>query len=54
MLTSQRLAAANNVLHCFSLHPAESADWIPIKQAHNTEVPSYRSMPCEDRSYHFY
>jgi hypothetical protein len=32
-LTSQRLAAANNILHCFGLLPAESAGWISIKQA---------------------
>ena len=53
MLTSQRLATANNVLHCFRLHPTESADSIPIKQAHNIELPPYRSMPFEDHSYHF-
>jgi len=33
-LTSQYLAAENNMLHCFSLLPAESASWITIKQAH--------------------
>jgi hypothetical protein len=43
-LTSQRLAAAHNILHCFSLLPAESAGWIPIKQAHGIQVPSYRSI----------
>jgi hypothetical protein len=43
-LRSQRLAAANNTLHCFSLHPAESAGWIPIKQAHNIQVPPHRSL----------
>jgi hypothetical protein len=32
-LTSQRLAAASNVLHCFGLLPAESAGWVSIKQA---------------------
>ena len=42
-------ATANNVLHCFSLRPAKSADWIPIKQAHSVQVPPYRSMPCLDR-----
>jgi hypothetical protein len=47
-LTSQRLAAANNMLHCFSLLPTEFAGWIPIKQAHGIQVPSYRSMSCED------
>jgi hypothetical protein len=31
-LTSQCLAAANDMPHCFSLLPAESAGWIPIKQ----------------------
>jgi len=30
---SQSFAAANDMLHCFSLLPAESAGWIPIKQA---------------------
>jgi hypothetical protein len=30
-LTIQRLATANNMLHCFGLLPAESAGWIPIK-----------------------
>jgi len=25
----------------------------PIKQAHNIQVPPYRSMPCVDRNYHF-
>ena len=34
-LTSQRLAAVGDMLHCFSLHPAESVGWIPIKQAYN-------------------
>jgi len=29
---------ADNMLHCFSLNPAESAGWIPIKQAHNIQV----------------
>ena len=43
MLSSHRLATANNVLHCFSLHPAKSEDWIPIKQAHSVQVPPYRS-----------
>jgi hypothetical protein len=32
-LTSQRLAAANNMLHCFSLLPAESVGWLHIKEA---------------------
>jgi hypothetical protein len=52
-LMSQHLAAAGNMLHCFSLHPAESAGCIPIKQAHNTQVLSHRNMSCEDRNYHF-
>jgi hypothetical protein len=39
-LMSQRLAAANNMLHCFGLLPAESARWIPIKQDHSIQVPS--------------
>jgi hypothetical protein len=47
-LTSQRLAAADYMLHCFSLLPAESAGWIPIKQAHNIQVPPYRGMSCKD------
>jgi hypothetical protein len=39
MLTSQRLTAADNMLlHCFSLLPAKSAGWIPIKQAHSIQV----------------
>jgi hypothetical protein len=52
-LTSQCLAAANNMLYTFSLLPAKSAGWIPIKQAHSIQVPSYSSMSCEDRNYHF-
>jgi hypothetical protein len=52
-LTSQCLAAANNMLHCFSLLPAESACWIPIKGAHSIQVPSYRSMSRADSNYHF-
>jgi hypothetical protein len=47
-LTSQRLAAANNMLHCFGLLPAESAGWIAIKQAQGIQVPSYRRMSRED------
>jgi hypothetical protein len=47
-LTSQRLAAANNMLHCFGLLPAESAGWIPIKLAHSIQVPSYSGMSPED------
>jgi hypothetical protein len=47
-LTSQRLAAANNMLHCFGLLPAESAGWIPIKHADSIQVPSYRGMSRED------
>jgi hypothetical protein len=35
-LVSKGLAAANNVLYCFNLLPAESAGWIPFKQTHNT------------------
>jgi hypothetical protein len=52
-LTSQCVAAANSSLHCFSFLPAESAGWIPIEQARSIQVPSYRSMSCEDRNYHF-
>jgi hypothetical protein len=33
-LTSQCLAAARDMLHCFGLLPAESAVWIPIEKAH--------------------
>jgi hypothetical protein len=32
------------MLHCFGLLPAESAGWIPIKQAHSTQALSYRGM----------
>jgi hypothetical protein len=32
------------MLHSFSLHPAKSAGWITIKQAHNIQVPSHRSI----------
>ena len=52
-LTSQCLATANNVLHCFGVHPTKSADCIPIRQAHSVQVPPYRSMPCVDRNCHF-
>jgi hypothetical protein len=34
--------------HYFSFLPAESAGWIPLKQAHNDQVLSYRSMSRED------
>jgi hypothetical protein len=47
-LTSQYLAAAHDVLHYFGLLPAESAGWIPVKQAHGIQVPSYRGMSRED------
>jgi hypothetical protein len=50
---NQHLTAANNMLHCFSLHPAKSAGWIPIKQAHDIQVLPYRSMSHEDWNYHF-
>jgi hypothetical protein len=36
------------MLHCFGLLSAESAGWIPIKQAHSVQVPSYRGMSHED------
>jgi hypothetical protein len=52
-LTSQRLAAADNMVHCFSFLPAESAGWIPIKQARNDQVLSYRSMSLEDSNCRF-
>jgi hypothetical protein len=35
-LTDQSLAAANNVLYCFGLLPAESAGRVPFKQTHDT------------------
>jgi hypothetical protein len=52
-LTNQSLAAANNVLHCFSLLLAESASRIPFKQAHDTQVRSHRYMSGENSNYHF-
>ena len=42
-----------DVLHCFSLHPTESAGWIPVKQARDKQASSYWSMSSEDRYYHF-
>jgi hypothetical protein len=42
-LTSQRLAAAINMLHCFGLIPAVSAGWIPIEQAHRKMVTEVKS-----------
>ena len=36
------------MLHCFNLHLAESAGWIPTKQAHYSQMFSYRSMSSED------
>ena len=51
-LTSQRLAAAGDMLHCFSLFLAESAGWIPTKQAHDSQMSSYRSMSSEDCNCH--
>jgi hypothetical protein len=36
------------MLHCFGLLPPESAGWIPIKQAHSIEVPSYSGMSRKD------
>jgi hypothetical protein len=47
-LTSQHRTAASDTLHCFGLLPAESAGWIPIKQAHSIQVSSYRGMSRED------
>jgi hypothetical protein len=52
-LMSHHLAEANNILHCLSLHPAKSAGWIPIKQAHNIQVPPHRNMACEDCNCYF-
>jgi hypothetical protein len=46
---SQRLAAADNLLHYFRLHPAESAGWISIKQANYIHVPPQSGMSCKDR-----
>jgi hypothetical protein len=34
-LASQRLAAAEDMLHCFTLLPAKSEGRIPFKQAHD-------------------
>jgi hypothetical protein len=36
------------MLNCFGPLPAESAGWIPIKQAHSIQVPSYRGMSLEN------
>jgi hypothetical protein len=36
------------MLHCFSLLAAGSAGWIPIKQAHSIQVPTYSGMSRED------
>jgi hypothetical protein len=47
-LTSQGLAAANNMLRSFSLHLAKSAVWLTIKQAHNIQVLLHRSMAREE------
>ena len=41
-LTSQRLAAAGDVLHCFNLHLAKSAGWISTKPAHDSQMSSHR------------
>jgi hypothetical protein len=43
-LTSQRLAAANNMFRCFGLLPAESAGWIPMKRAHS--IQGRQRHPC--------
>jgi hypothetical protein len=53
-LSSQCLAAASNMLHCFSLHLAESAGWISTKQAHNSQMSCHRSMSSEEWNCHFY
>jgi hypothetical protein len=52
--TNQRLAAANDMMHCFSLHPAKFARLISIKQAHDMQVLLHRSMSHEDRNYYFW
>jgi hypothetical protein len=53
VLMSQRLAAADNMVHCFSFLPAESAGLIPVKQAHNDHLLSYTSMSREDSNCRF-
>jgi hypothetical protein len=50
-LASQRLAATNNLVHCFSLHPAKTAGRISIKQAHNIQMLPHRSMAREECNY---
>jgi hypothetical protein len=47
-MASQGLAAANNMVHYFSLHLAKSTVWITIKQAYNTRVLLHRSMAHEN------
>jgi hypothetical protein len=41
------------MLHCFSLHLAESARWISTKQAHSLQMSSHWSMSSEDCNCHF-
>jgi hypothetical protein len=48
---SHRLAATDNMLHCFDLLNAESAGRIPLKQAHGAMVRFYGSMSRENRYY---
>jgi hypothetical protein len=53
----QRIAAANSVLHCIGLLSAESAGWIPIKQAHRIQVPFYmkkarKAASCQSQAMH--
>jgi hypothetical protein len=53
VLSCQCLAAAGDMLHCFSLQPAKSAGWIPNVQAHSLQMSSYLSMYSEICSCHF-
>jgi hypothetical protein len=46
-LSSQCLAAASNMLHCLSLHLAESAGWISTEQAHSSQMSYHWSMSSE-------
>jgi hypothetical protein len=52
-LSSQCLAAADDMLHCFNLHPAKSAGWIPTVQAHSLQMSSHWSMSSENCNCHF-
>jgi hypothetical protein len=52
-LSSQCLAAAGDMLHCFSLHLTESAGWISTKQAYSSQMFSHWSMSSENCNCHF-